>query len=173
MSRSFSRRAARALVSTTLCAALGAALCQCSPQPAPAPPEAAKAPDFGYDVALTFTPAAREKIGKSGDKVSLEALYYGNPTTQTAALADANDGTIHLDTDTLETDASDHSVHMDGKGVTSSKNFPYIVEHKPLVLLTVHATHDGKRTQLIGCGGFQDYVSVAQTRPIPIRCDLL
>ncbi len=150
------------------------AVAACSPKPAEAPQATAPAaPNFAYDIALSFTPAAAEKVAKRGDKVTISALYYGNPTTAAAseALEDAKDGTIHLNTDLLEVDAKDQTVHMTGAGA-QVPNLQMIVEKKPLVLLNIFATKAGRKDPIIGCGVFQDYVANAQPKPIAIACDV-
>jgi len=151
-------------------AVLALAACSKSEEAAPAPAEAPKPANFAYDIALSFTPAAVEKVTKHGDKVTISALYYGNATPSSVSLADPSDGTIHLNTDRVEVDARDQTVHMTGEGV-NTPNFDKIVEKKPLVLLNIFATKAGKKDPVIACGVFQDYVASAQGAPVKIRCD--
>ncbi len=148
------------------------ALAACSkPESPAAPAEAPKAASFAYDIALSFTPAAVEKVTKHGDKVTIAALYYGNATPSSVSLADPSDGTIHLNTDHAEVEAKDQTVHMTGEGV-NTPNFDKIVEKKPLVQLNVFATRAGKKDPVIACSVFQDYVASAQAAPVKIRCDV-
>lgn len=159
---------------TTALTATAAALLltQCSPKPTePAAPEAAKPVDYSYDVAVTLTPAAAAKLAGHADKLTVETLYYGNVTPQTAAMADPADGTLHLNTDKVDVDPVSQTVHMTGAGVDPAK-LPFITEKKPLALVNVYASHDGKKDGLIACSVFQDYVAVAREKPVAIACDL-
>lgn len=152
-------------------AVLALAACSKSEQPAPAPAETPKAANFAYDIALSFTPAAVEKVTKRGDKVTIVALYYGNATPSSVSLADPSDGTIHLNTDHIDVEPKDQTVHMTGVSV-NTPNFDKIVEKKPLVQITVIGTKAGKKDPVIACSVFQDYVTSAQAAaPVKIRCD--
>lgn len=149
------------------------ALAGCSkPEEAAAPAEAPKPAGFGYDVALSFTPAAIDKVTKRGDTVTISALYYGNATPASVSLADPSDGTIHLNTDHVEVEAKDQTVHMTGEGV-NTPNFDKITGKKPLVQLNVFASRAGKKDPVIACSVFQDYVASAQAAPVKIRCDVV
>ncbi len=159
------------LITVSVC---GLALAACSPKPAETSADnsqASKPEGYGYDVALTFTPAAAAKVAQRGDKVTIAALYYGNATPASVALADAKDGTIHLTTDLVETDASDHPVHMTGAGA-NVPNLQYITQKKPLVQLNIYASKAGKKDPVIACSVFQDYVASAQLAPVAIHCDV-
>lgn len=159
------------LVNAALAVTTALVLVQCTPKPEAPPPAPAKPVSFAYDMALSFTPAAAEVLKRHNTKtVTIKALYYGNVSTKTAAMADPTDGTLHLNTDTLETDAVDHTVHMTGAGVDPVR-LKYIVEQKPLVQLNIFSTAKGVNNHLIICTVFQDYVSVAQERPVIIQCD--
>ena len=156
-----------------LACAMGAlVLVQCSPKPAEeAAPSASKAPDFSYDVAVTLTSAAAQKLATRGDRLTLEALYYGNVTPATASMADPADGTLHLNTDKVDVDPVSQTVHMTGAGVDPVK-LPDITEQKPLALLNVYGSKAGKKDPVIACAVFQDYVAVAQEKPVAIACDV-
>ena len=158
------------LIAPATVALAALALVQCSPKPATAP-EAPKTVNYGYDIAIAVSPAAAAKLMATKDGLIITALYYGNPTTQTASLADAKDGTIHMNTDKLELEGKDQGVHMTGEGVDPVRA-KSITEQKPLVLLNVYSGHDGKTDKTLTCTDFQDYVSVAQASKITIKCDV-
>ena len=149
-------------------------LTQCSPKeeaPAASASATPAAIDYSYDIALSFTPAAIQKIKARGSQMEISALYYGNARPSTVQLADPKDGTIHLNTDTLQVEARDQTVHMTGAGAQTG-NLQHITGQKPLVLINIYSTKGGKKDGLIGCGVFQDYVESAQARPVAIHCDL-
>lgn len=148
------------------------ALVQCSPK-AEAPPASASpaAIDYSYDIALTLTPAAAAKVKAKGGKIEVAALYYGNARPSTVAMADPKDGTIHLNTDKLEVEAADQTIHMTGAGVDAAK-LPHITGEKPLVQINIYSTKGGQKDGQVGCSVFQDYVENAQAKPVAIHCDL-
>lgn len=159
----------RIMLSTAALAVL--ALVQCSPAPPETPAESSPKPvDYGYDVAVTLTPAAAQKLAARGDKLTLEVLYYGNVTPQTASMADPADGTLHLNTDKVEVEPVSQTVHMTGAGVDPAR-LPYITQQKPLALLNVYGSRNGKKDPVIACRVFQDYVTAAQEKPVAIPCD--
>lgn len=150
------------------------ALVQCSPKadaPAASASAVPAAVDYSYDIALSFTPAAIEKIKARGSQMEISALYYGNARPSTVQLADPKDGTIHLNTDTLQVEAKDQTIHMTGAGA-QTENLQHITGQKPLVLINIYSTKGGKKDGLIGCDVFQDYVESAQAKPVAIHCDL-
>ncbi len=159
------------ILAATATAAL--ALCQCSPKADTAGAAAmasSSAPSFAYDVALTFTPAAIDAVKARKQKVTVQVLYYGNVTPASAALADPKDATLHLNTDVMEVEPVNQTLHMTGAGA-NAPHLKDITGHKPLALLVVYA---GKspQTSSIHCTDFQDYVSSAQQNPVTLKCDV-
>lgn len=149
-------------------------LVQCSPKTDAPPASAAASPaaiDYSYDIALSFTPAAIEKIKARGSQMEISALYYGNARPSTVKLADPKDGTIHLNTDKVQIEAKDQTVHMTGAGA-QTENLQHITGQKPLVLINIYSTKGGDKDGVIGCGVFQDYVESAQAKPVAIQCDV-
>ncbi len=149
------------------------ALCQCSPKAdttatsSSAAPAAA--PSFAYDVTLDLTPAAIAAVKAKKQKVTVSVMYYGNVTPASQALADPKDGTLHLNTDVMQVDPANQTVHLTGAGA----NVPHLKDitgQKPLALLIVYA---GKSpdTSSIRCTDFQDYVASAQQSPVTLHCD--
>lgn len=150
------------------------ALCQCAPKTDTAAASSsassiAVAPSFAYDVALDFTPAALASVKAKGQKVTVSVMYYGNVTPASQALADPKDGTLHLNTDVVQVEAGNQTVHMTGAGA-NAPHLKDITGQKPLALLIVYA---GKtpETSSIRCTDFQDYVSNAQQSPVTLHCD--
>lgn len=161
----------RAFILTTAVAS-SLMLCQCSPKTdtaASSRAAPAAAPSFAYDIGLDFTPAAVAAVKAHKQKVTVSVMYYGNVTPASQALADPKDGTLHLDTDVIEVEPANQTVHMTGAGA----NVPHLKDitgRKPLALLVVYA---GKspQTSSIRCTDFQDYVATAQQSPVTLHCD--
>ena len=159
------------ILAATAVAAL--ALCQCSPKTdttaASNSPALAAAPSFAYDITLDFTPAALAAVKAHKQKVTVSVLYYGNVTPASQALADPKDGTLHLNTDVVEVDAVNQTVHLTGAGA-NTPHLKDIAGQKPLALLTVYG---GKSPDVssIHCTDFQDYVATAQQSPVTLHCD--
>ena len=158
-----------------LCLIPAVALCQCSPKPeadtASQSAAAPKAVSFAYDIALSVTPAAAAKLQARKEKITISAMYYGNVTPATQAMADPSDGTLHLNTDVVSVDPVSQTVHMTGAGVDPAR-LKYTVGQKPLVQINVFSGPKLTPANLIQCDVFQDYVSSAQAKPLPIHCDL-
>jgi hypothetical protein len=146
-------------------------LCQCSPRTdTAASSQAAPAtPSFAYDIGLDFTPAAVAAVKAHKEKVTVSVMYYGNVTPASQALADPKDGTLHLNTDVVEVEPANQTVHMTGAGA-DVPHLKDITGRKPLALLVVYA---GKSpdTSPIRCTDFQDYVATAQQSPVTLHCD--
>lgn len=145
---------------------LGLALVQCSPKPAEAPaPASAKpasfAPNFAYDIALHIKPEAAAKA----KTLTVSAKYYGLPVPETVHLANAG-GAIEFNTDTVEVEAKDQTVHMTGDGMPKDR-VKDINTGSPLVQITVK-----DKAGRISCSVFQDYVKTAQAKPVGIWCGL-
>ena len=148
-------------------------LCQCSPKAdtassSPTAPAAA-APSFAYDVTLDFTPAALAAVKAHKQKVTVSVMYYGNVTPASQALADPKDGTLHLNTDVVQVDAANQTVHMTGAGA-NAPHLKDITAQKPLALLVVYAGKSADASS-IRCTDFQDYVATAQQSPVTLHCD--
>jgi len=147
-------------------------LWQCSPKtdgPAAGSSASPQAPSFAYDVNLDFTPAALAAVKAKKQKVTVSVMYYGNVTPASQALADPKDGTLHLNTDVVEVEPVNQTVHMTGAGANVA-HLKDITGRKPLALLIVYA---GKTpdTSSIRCTDFQDYVATAQQNPVTLKCD--
>lgn len=139
-------------------------LVQCSPKPAETPAQTPVAPkplDFSYDIALHITPEAAAKV----KTLSIAAKYYGLPVPETMHLANAG-GAIEFNTDTVEVEAKDQTVHMTGNGMPKDR-VKDINTGSPLVQITVMDKADR-----ISCSVFQDYVKTAQEKPVGIWCGL-
>ncbi len=152
------------------------ALWQCSAKPdtdnsSASAPAAPKAVSYAYDIALTVTPAATAALTAKKLKITISALYYGNVTPATQSMADPSDGTLHLNTDAVAVDPKDQTVHMTGAGVDPAR-LKYIVGQKPLVQINLFSGPKLTPANLIQCDTFQDYVTSAQDKPLPIHCDL-
>ena len=161
----------RAFILATV--ALSAALlCQCSAKTDTAASSSAApaaAPSFAYDVNIDFTPAALAAIKAKKQKVTVSVMYYGNVTPASQALADPKDGTLHLNTNTVEVEAGNQTVHMSGAGA-NAPHLKDITAQKPLALLTVYAGKSPDASS-IHCTDFQDYVSAAQQSSVTLHCD--
>ncbi|MFT4074104.1 MAG: hypothetical protein QM647_01140 [Asticcacaulis sp.] len=137
-------------------------LVQCSPKPAEAPASASAAPrplDFSYDIALHVKPEAAAKA----KTLTVSAMYYGLPVPETMHLANAG-GAIEFNTDTVEVEAKDQTVHMTGNGMPKDR-VKDINTGSPLVQITVK-----DKAGRISCSVFQDYVKTAQEKPVGIWC---
>lgn len=143
---------------------LALALVQCSPRPAETPASASAAPkplDFSYDIDLHIKPEAAAKA----KSLTVSAKYYGLPVPETMHLANAG-GAIEFNTDTVEVEAKDQTVHMTGDGMPKDR-VKDINTGSPLVQITAK-----DKAGRISCSVFQDYVKTAQEKAVGIWCGL-
>ncbi|ESQ87085.1 hypothetical protein ABAC460_21180 [Asticcacaulis sp. AC460] len=151
-----------------LFALLSLGLAQCSPQGA----EDTKPASFRSTVEVKLPTATVARLNEKGEKATLTAFYFGIVTQDTMSLADPDDGTIHLGTDTYDLVLRDsQTVHLTAKAVDRAK-LDKISQGKPILHLEVFATKDGKRVETMLCNDTQDYVEELQKQVYTVRCDL-
>ena len=85
---------------------LAPALFACAPDSAPeiaavAETETIKTP-YGFDVQLTLTPRAAEKLAQTDEAVNVAAMYYGLPVSDTAPGIDEHGEEVGLGRDDVE-----------------------------------------------------------------------
>lgn len=152
-------------------------LCQCSPKPAPPPvkPVDMKAPPaavepYGFDIALTLSPAAKAKLDRMHEKVQVSAWYSGLPNAASKARAE-EDGQIQIGADEPVIEPGTATVHIPGTGLDTSK-LQYL-DGEPLVLINVYTARKVAEDNLLDCTIFEDTIKKAQAAPVPITCKLI
>ena len=126
-------------------------LAACGPAPAPgassADETAKPASPYAFDVNLTLTARAAERLKDTDERVIVSAMYYGLPTSDDAPGIDKEGMEVRLG-------ASD-------------------IEVAPEVLINVYSARKTHENNLLNCGIYQGPVPMAQKKPVDVQCDLI
>lgn len=152
-------------------------LAACGPAPAdaPAPTAAAEgaepASPYGFEVNLTLTPRAVERLASTDERVTVSAMYYGLPVSDTAPGIDKEMEEVGLGGDDVEVMPENAVVKAPGTGFDAT----YIksVKGEPEVLVNVYSARKTHENNLLSCGIYQGPVTMAQKKPVDIQCDLV
>jgi hypothetical protein len=151
---------------TAISAALltGLALSQCGGKPK------VPAQDFSYSVAVSFTPAAIERMKTLGQKATVEAYYYGAPTQAEQSKVN-EDGQIDLGMDFRDIDATGQTVKLSGDGIDQAR-LTSLSDGKPSVTVRVYSSATAGTPNQLACTAFNGTVDTAKAAPVAITCDI-
>ncbi|HOY76971.1 MAG TPA: hypothetical protein PLN33_04135 [Hyphomonadaceae bacterium] len=155
--------------------ALGFVLLACAPDTGPetaAVPETetAKSP-YSFDVNLTLTPRAAEMLASTDEAVNVAAMYFGEPVSETSPGIDEHGVEIGLGRDDIEIAPKSALVTAPGTGFDGT--YMTSVRGEPEVLINVYSARKTHETNLLDCGIYQGPISMAQKKPVEIKCDLI
>jgi hypothetical protein len=145
-------------------------LVACSPPPpadAPAVAPSERGP-HAFDVQLTFTPRAAEKLAASNERVVVNGMYWG---VAKQGAASAMDGQATLGSDEVEVAPENAKIVVSGAGVDETRIAD--IDGAPQVLVNVYSARRSHADNLLNCGIYEGPVSMAQQKPIEIQCDLI
>lgn len=127
------------------------------------------APSFG--IAVTLSPAAAKKLVglKEGIVVSVE--YYGDPTKAAAKKADEM-GRIALGSEEVRLDSTGGTASFVGKGFKADR-LGWVEGRDGRVNVNVYTARLAHPDNLLDCDYFEDSISVAQGKAIPVACKLI
>ena len=153
---------------------LGFALTACAPDSGPevtaAETDIAKSP-YGFDVNLTLTQRASEMLASTDEAVNVAAMYYGEPVSETSPGIDEHGMEIGLGRDDIEVAPKSALVVAPGTGFDATNIAS--VKGEPEVLINVYSARKTHETNLLSCGIYQGPISMAQKKPVEIKCDLI
>ena len=149
------------------------ALIACSPAPDAGGPEADAAPPspYAFEVNLTLTPRAAEKLAATKERVIVDAYYFGAAVSETAPGVDDHGQEVGLGGDMIEVDPVNALVKAPGTGFDPT-NIASIKGETEL-LVNVYSARKTHTDNIISCGIYQGPVKMAQQKPVDIRCDLI
>ena len=128
---------------------------------------------FAFTLAVTFTPAAAAKLQAMGEKVTVSAMYFGTPSDAASAASKADEmGQLDMGRDAVEIAPANTTVTISGNGL-QTELMPDLADGKPSVLVNVFSARKVATNNLLDCGIFEDYITVAQQTPATIACDLI
>jgi hypothetical protein len=144
----------------------------CSPAPPAGEPtvETAPASPYAFDVQLTLTPRAAEKLKGSNERVIVAGMYWGVPKAAAQATADEM-GQIPLGEDFVEVSPENAAVTVPAANFEPDQLTN--VEGAPHVLVNVYSARKTHEDNLLNCGIYEGPVSMAQKQPVDIQCDLI
>lgn len=145
----------------------------CSPAPATgrlASNAAAPPSPYAFDVGLTLTPRAAEKLAAMQERVIVNSMFWGAPNAAAKPSADEM-GQIPLGEDFVEVAPENATVsvpaaNFDPDGLAN-------IEGAPQVLVNVYSARRRHADNLLDCGIYEGPVAMAQKQPVDIRCDLI
>ncbi len=148
-------------------------LLACGPTPAAgglATEANAPASPYAFDVRLTLTPRAAEKLVSTKERIIVAGMYWGPPNAAAKPTADEM-GQIPLGEDFVEVAAESATITV------PAANFDPVqlpnVEGAPQVLVNVYSARKTHEDNLLDCGIYEGPVSMAQKQPVDIQCDLI
>lgn len=148
-------------------------LLACSPAPTAVDPgtqvTAAPGP-YAFDVQLTLTPRAAEKLVATRERIIVAGMFWGAPNA--AALPTAYEmGQIPLGEDFVEVAPESANVTVPAANFDPAQ-LPN-VEGAPQVLVNVYSARKTHEDNLLSCGIYEGPVAMAQKQAVDIQCDLI
>lgn len=157
------------------CLVLPLLLVACSPASKPeaasSAEAAAPASPYAFDVNLTLTARAAERLAATDERVIVDAMYYGLPVSDDAPGLNPEGMEIPLGASPSEVAPESAVVKVSGEGFDAT----YIksVKGEPEVLVNVYSARKTHENNLLSCGIYQGPVAMAQKKPVDIQCDLI
>ncbi len=161
--------------STAVAALLGVlafgGLTACDGQPMDQAKVAADPARFGFEAAVTVSPAALAKLKAADDHIVVTAHYYGMPAKGSESQANAM-GQVPLGDAKASMGLDATQVKVTGEGADPT-SLPHVDEGTIYVWLSTSAVSAmGVRDELIDCSHFRGTMAKAQAAPVAITCDL-
>ncbi|CAL4866576.1 hypothetical protein MMA231_00819 [Asticcacaulis sp. MM231] len=124
----------------------------------------------GYEVAVTFTPAATAAMKKLGQGATVEGFFYGAPVEAAKDKVD-EDGHIPAGMDQVDIAANTQTVKMPGSGIDPDV-MTHIASGKPSLMVRVYSSTTAGTPNQLDCTTFNGTLAAAQTAPVAIACDI-
>lgn len=141
-----------------------------NPQAGQEPQPGAETPRFdSYQVDVTLSPAAQERLQEGGETILVDADYYGAPGQAAMDLAD-DVGRLDLGRAQRELPGAG-SANFDGSGFLADRLG--MIEGEPQVNINVYSGRKSSPNNLLDCDFFEDALSAASAAPIGLHCALI
>lgn len=147
------------------------ALGACGPVPGEGtyPSEAgAQRGPLAFDVRLTFTPRAADRLGAANERVTVSGMYWGMAKPGMPGEAAAQ---ISLGADEVDVPPANATVLIPGTGL--QERAVSGVDGGPQVLVNVYSARRSHPDNLLNCGLYEGSITMAQQKPVEIQCDLI
>ena len=144
----------------------------CAPAGSATDPVAAGTPSpHAFEVHLTLTPRAADQLAASGERVIVDAMYFGEAVSADALGVDEHGVEVGLGSDQIEVDPVNALVKAPGTGFDDTNIAS--IKGEPQVLVNVYSARRTHTDNLLSCGPYQGPVAMAQKLPVAISCDLI
>lgn len=130
-----------------------------------------KAPAPNFAIAVTLSPAAAKKLAGLKEAITVAAYYYGEPTKAAAKKADEI-GQIDLGSEEIRLGSGGGTATFVGKGFKADR-LGWVVGREGRVNINVYTARLVHPDNLLDCGLFEDTLTVAQGKVIPMTCKLI
>ena len=121
-----------------------------------------------YEVVVSLSEKAKDKLASSKEMVHVSAMYYGEAET---GFTGDEMGEIQLGVE--EADIPGEGSVKFGQVKMSKDDVAQVVGQKPSVLINVYTSRKVFEDNLLDCGIFQDFVEAAAQKPVVITCKLI
>ncbi|MGA9659304.1 MAG: hypothetical protein WBQ60_09430 [Asticcacaulis sp.] len=156
-------------------------LVQCKPAPEAGKSEVGKSgtakpntqggPDMGFDVKLSFTPAALSALKAADDNYAVDASYYAYPTETSMSKANRLHQ-LELGDEEIGAYVSTTQVHITGN--TVDRSLLTDIKGPAMVLVRAYSiARVGNETDRLSCNNYRDTLERAQSGPVTLSCDIV
>lgn len=147
-------------------------LTACSPAPDAdtATAQIASASPYAFDVQLTLTPRAADRLATTRERIIVAGMFWGVPNAAGAPVADEM-GQIALGEDFVEVAPESATIKVPAANF-DPEQLPQ-VDGAPQVLVNVYSARKTHEDNLLDCGIYEGPVAMAQKQPVDIQCDLI
>jgi hypothetical protein len=146
----------------------------CGPAASPEaglPANAAGALPYAFEVQLTLTARTLEKLAGMRERVTVSAMYWGEANDAAKSRIDAI-AQINLGADAISVEPASQLVAISGAALDPTM-LGSDVSGAPQVLVNVYTARRAHPDNLISCGVYEGPISMAQEKPVDIKCDLI
>jgi hypothetical protein len=155
-----------------LAAVVGGTLVQFGPQAGVAAAATPTTP-YGYDVKISFSAEAVERMKSLHRQVTLFNQFYGDATPEAIARLKLKPfAQLEMGVESLAADVIDQTIHVTGPTVTTKK-LADVVDQKPSVLVQIFSGSNtpGANDNQLHCDLFQDQIILAQSQAVDLHCE--
>ncbi|WP_044548578.1 hypothetical protein [Mesorhizobium japonicum] len=156
-----------------LAAVVGGSLVQLGPESGKATAATPAATPYGYDVKISFSPEAVERMKSLHRQVALANTFYGDASPEAIARLKLKPfAQLDIGVETIPVGIVDQTVHVTGAPVTTKK-LADTVDQKPSVLVQIFSGSNtpGANDNQLHCDLFQDQITLAQSQAVDLHCE--
>lgn len=131
---------------------------------------AAASETLAFDLSITLSQKAAQKLKTSGERIMVSASYYGDPKPNAKKHAD-DVGRIDLGTETIEIAGLPGPVHVTGTKIKFER-FQWI-DGPSMVNVSVYSARKTSQDNLLGCDFIDGKLADVAEKPTTLHCSLL